>query len=78
MTPFRFAHRTRKSGKAAQNDDAARYRAGRRLRSLLRDTGGVTGLEFAMIGPIFLLIIMAVLEKRFHPVDAKRARQRDA
>jgi Flp pilus assembly protein TadG len=65
MTPFRFAHRARKSGKIAHSDGAARHRVGARLRGLLRDTSGITGLEFAMIGPIFLLMVMAVLENGF-------------
>lgn len=59
MSPFRFAYRARNSGKAAQSG------AGARLRGLIRDDGGVTGLEFAMIGPIFLLMVLAVLENGF-------------
>jgi Flp pilus assembly protein TadG len=64
MSPFRFAHRARKSGNVTPGG-AARHHAGARLRGLLRDNSGVTGLEFAMVGPIFLLMVMAVLENGF-------------
>ncbi len=62
MTPFRFARGARKRGGVASSEAPSRTRAVARLRGLLRDDGGVTGLEFAMIGPIFLLLILGVLE----------------
>lgn len=40
---------------------AARSRFAHR-HGLLRDSHGVTGLEFAMIAPIFLILILAVME----------------
>jgi Flp pilus assembly protein TadG len=49
------------SGQSRSGAAAARSRATRR-RGLLRDTRGVTGLEFAMIAPIFLILILAVME----------------
>jgi Flp pilus assembly protein TadG len=62
MTPFRFVHRARKHGEVASSDAVAPKGAMARLRTLFRDEGAVTGLEFAMIGPLFLLMILAVLE----------------
>lgn len=65
MTPFGFAHRARKHGRVASGEAKARSRAGAFMRRFLGDRSGVTGLEFAMIGPIFLLMILAVLENGF-------------
>jgi Flp pilus assembly protein TadG len=62
MMPFRFVHGARKSGQVASGDAKARVGVFARLRTLSRNESGVTGLEFAMIGPIFLLLILAVLE----------------
>ncbi|MGH6980271.1 MAG: TadE/TadG family type IV pilus assembly protein [Stellaceae bacterium] len=62
MTPFGFALRARKNGKRGQGDATTRKSVLARLRSLVRDDNGVTALEFAMVGPIFLLLILAVME----------------
>ncbi|HEX4113852.1 MAG TPA: TadE/TadG family type IV pilus assembly protein [Stellaceae bacterium] len=51
----------RMSGKVRGGNAAARSRAARR-HGLLRDSRGVAGLEFAMIAPIFLILILAVME----------------
>jgi Flp pilus assembly protein TadG len=62
MTPFGFARVARKHGKRVESDATARKSVMARLRSFIRDDGGVSGLEFAMVGPIFLLLILAVME----------------
>jgi Flp pilus assembly protein TadG len=59
LSPVRLA-RTRQ--KVAQRDATAPKGAWRRLRRVVRDDSAVAALEFAMVGPIFLLLILAVLE----------------
>jgi Flp pilus assembly protein TadG len=62
MTARRFAHGARKDRQITSGQTAIRVGALARLRTLWRSEGGVTALEFAMIGPIFMLLIMGVLE----------------
>lgn len=62
MTAFGFAQVARKSWSRGDSGAVTRKGVMARLRSLVRDNSGVTALEFAMIGPIFLLLILAVME----------------
>ncbi|HXE15782.1 MAG TPA: TadE/TadG family type IV pilus assembly protein [Stellaceae bacterium] len=62
MTPFGFALGARKHGDRKGTDAATRSGIVACLRSLIRADDGVTALEFAMVGPIFLLLILAVME----------------
>ncbi|HEY5209124.1 MAG TPA: TadE/TadG family type IV pilus assembly protein [Stellaceae bacterium] len=59
MNPFRSA-RPAPQPSQEMNRKAARVR--RPLRRVFADSSAVTGLEFAMVGPIFLLLILGVLE----------------
>jgi Flp pilus assembly protein TadG len=59
LSPVRVA---RKRQKIAQCDAKAPAGAWRGLRHLVRDDSAVAALEFAMVAPIFLLLIMGVLE----------------
>lgn len=59
LSPVRVA---RKRQKVAQRDAQAPNGAGRGLRRLVRDDSAVAALEFAMVAPIFLLLILGVLE----------------
>jgi Flp pilus assembly protein TadG len=62
MTSFRFAHGARKRGEVASGEARARVGVVALLVALFRNESGVTVIEFAMIGPIFLLLVLAVLE----------------
>jgi Flp pilus assembly protein TadG len=62
MKPFWLARPAPMIGAETRCDDAAPVGAGARLRRVFANTSGVTGIEFAMVGPIFLLLILGVLE----------------
>jgi Flp pilus assembly protein TadG len=62
MMPFRFARGARQRGEVASSKASARFRVSALLRAVFRDRSGVSGLEFAMVGPIFLLLIFGVIE----------------
>src|SRR5665213_3014005 len=63
MKPFWSARPAPKLGEETKSRAAAPpVGARRRLCRVFADSSAVTGLEFAMVGPIFLLLILGVLE----------------
>lgn len=62
MTPLSPVRVARKRQKLAQRDAKAAAGGWRLVRRLVRDESALAALEFAMVGPIFLLLIMGVLE----------------